>query len=98
LEQIDHISGGSGGSFFEIRDDLLDRRESFFLFERRETRDGEKVKEEARGQIPIVIETTDRFEKSNIFLRNQSPFPHFKTEARIEIDMEGLSYSLPIRL
>jgi hypothetical protein len=97
LEQTGQIAGKLGGSFFEIRDDLLDRRESFFLFGRREARDGEKVKEEARGQIPIVIETTDRFEKGNIFLRNPSPFPHLKSQARFEIDMDGLSYSLPIR-
>jgi hypothetical protein len=88
-----------GGRFcLEIRDNLTHGRKSFSSWERGDTRDGEKVKEEPGGYIPIAIEAPYRFEKGNFFVGNPFLSLSFEPQTGLQIDLDCLLDGFAIRL
>jgi hypothetical protein len=75
---------------FEIRDNLTNGRKSFSSWERGNTRDGEKVKEEPGGYIPIAVEAPCRFEKGNFFVGNPMLSLSFEPQTGLQIYLDCL--------
>jgi hypothetical protein len=88
-----------GGRFcIEIRDNLTNGGKSFSSWERGKARDGEKVKEEPGGYIPIAIEAPCRFEKGDFFVGNPVLSPSFEPQTGFQINLDCLLDGFAIRL
>jgi len=89
LEQAGPISWKFVGFCFEKGNYFFNGRKSFSLRRGWQVRDREKVEEEARGQVPIIVETTGRFEEKDVFLCDQPSFFLSKPQARLEVDINS---------